>query len=174
MASTFQTKYPGDSTDLSMTGFGGLSSSSTFLAGWEFAAISNRTNLDFDHLLSGKIRVGTTPNVNSYIQVWVVPALKFASGTPTWPDVFDGTASAETWTAVAIRDAAARLAIAILVDTSTSSRDYYFGNISVAALFGGVLPPDYAVFVTQNTGANLDATDGNHQISYTRVQAQSA
>lgn len=171
---TFKDLYPVDTVDLTMTGFGALPTSSTFVAGWEFGAISNRTNLDLDHILSGKIEVGTTPTINTQIQIWVVPARSFASGTPTWPDVMDGTASTETWTSVGIRDGAAVLAKTILVDATTSNRDYYFGGVSVAALFGGNLPPDYVVFVTHNTGVNLNSTDGNHQVSYTRVQGQGA
>lgn len=174
MASTFQAKYPADSTALTMTGFGALASSSTFVAGWEFGAISNRTNLDLDHLLSGKIEVGTTPTINTQIQIYVVPCLALVSGSPTWPDVMDGTASAETWTSAGIRDGAAVPAKTILVDATTSNRDYFFDGVSVAALFGGFLPPDYVVFVTHNTGVNLNSTDGNHALYYTRVQGQAA
>ena len=172
MATTFKDLYPADSVAITTTSLGALPTSSTFVAGWESDAISNRTNLDLDHLLSGKIQVGTTPTVNTYIQIWVVPATSFTTGTPAWPDVMDGTVSTETWTSAGIRDGAAVLIKTILVDATTSNRNYYFGGMSVAALFGGNMPFDYVVFITHNTGANLNATDGNHLLWYTRVQAQ--
>lgn len=172
MATTFKELFPADTVQLSMTGFGALASSSTFVAGWEFATISNVSNLDLDHQLSGVIEVGTTPTINTYIQIWAFAPLSYISASFTWPDVMDGTASAETWTSAGIRDGAAVILKTILVDATTSNRNYYFGGISIAAVFGGFLPIGYGVFVTHNTGVNLNSTDGNHQINYTRIQAQ--
>lgn len=168
--STLKTLYPASPVAITIS-LASLATSSTFVAGRESDAISNRTNLDTDHLLSGKIRVGTTPTATTYIQIYVVAPLLEASGTVTWPDVFDGTDSAETATSAGIRDGCAVLAKSILVDATTSDRDYYFDGVSVAALFGS-MPTDYVVFVTHNTGVNLNSTGGNHTLYYQRVQQQ--
>ena len=53
-----------------------------------------------------------------------------------------------------------------LSTTSTSDEDYYFSGVSIARLFGSV-PPKFVVFVTHNTGVNLNGTGANHVI---RVQ----
>jgi hypothetical protein len=94
-----------------------------------------------------------------------------SSGTPTYPDVLDGTDSAETFTSANVMNSAVRLAASMLVD-STSDRDYFFGPVSVASLFGGVLPKFWGVYVAHDTAVNLNSTGGNHVLSYERIQAQ--
>ncbi len=81
----------------------------------------------------------------------------------------DGTDSAETWTSENVRNAGGKLLLSILVD-STSDRSYDFAGLSVAALFGW-LPGEYVVFVSHDTAVNLNATGGNHEIYYDRIQA---
>ena len=139
-------------------------SSATFVAGAESAAVSNSINLFDDVLLSGLITVGTTPTVDTQIQIWIVAA---RNETPTWPDVMDGTKSKpETWTSVGIRNGAAELLHTLTVDATTSDRGYEFSGKSVAALFDGVMPDDWLVWITHNTGVNLNATAGNQIIEY--------
>lgn len=171
MSTTFKELYPADSVALTMTGVGALASSSTFVAGFEFGLISNVSNLDLDHEISGKIQVGTTPTINTYIQLWVIAPRSYISSTFVWPDVMDGTASAETWTSAAIRDGAAKPAVTILIDATTSNRDYEFNGISVRSIFGG-MPMGYLMWLTHNSGVALNASDGNHLIYYTRKQQQ--
>ena len=137
-----------------------LATSATLVAGRESTAVSNASNPYLDRTLSGKITTGTSPTAGT-IQVWVVPA---TNDTPTWPDVFDGTDSAETVTSADILAAAGALAAVIATD-ATSDRTYPFYCGSVAALFGGVLPRDFVVFVTHNTAVNLNSTGGNHEVT---------
>lgn len=146
---------------------GGLATSSTWVAGRESTAIAS-ADPTIDYLLAGKITVGTTPTANTYILVYVYGSV---NDTPTYPDVLDGTDSAETFTSVPIRNSSVALAATMFVDVNTSDRAYWFGAVSVASLFGGVLPKNWGVFVTHNTGVNLNATDGNHVINYTPVYA---
>jgi hypothetical protein len=47
---------------------------------------------------------------------------------------------------------------------ATSNRSYYFGPVSLAAAFGGVVPPKIVLFVGHSTAVALNATAGNHQI----------
>lgn len=172
---TFKTLYPAsnaDTTALAIT-LASLASDTNLLAGAESDAVVNTTNLDLDHLLSGVIRAGTSPTVSKTIEVWVYAPIKVASGVPTYPDVFDGTASAETVTSANVKYSALRLAAAITVD-ATSDRDYPIPPTSIASLFGGQLPTHWGVFVTHDTGVALNSTAGNHFLHYQRVQAQSA
>lgn len=141
-----------------------LGSSSTFVAGQESTAIDNTTNKYLDYILSGTIMTGTTPTVNTEIRVYIVGI----TNDTTWPDVFDGTNSPETVTNAFILDAATCLAARMQV-SATSNVAYWIRPVSVAALFGGVLPKKFVVFVAHNTAVALNATPGNHVISITPV-----
>lgn len=158
------------SANLSIT-LASLATSSTLVSGAESAVIDNTSNLYLDALLGGLVTVGTNPTAGTRIEVWCYAP---RNDTPDYPDVFDGTASAETVTSVAIKAAALRQAAVMVVDATTSDRGYYFGPVSVANLFGGVLPSRWGVFVTHNTGANLNSTASNHEISYTGIKQASA
>jgi hypothetical protein len=155
----------GSSSELTCT-LASLATSATFVAGRESTAVDNTSNKYLDYLLGGRITVGTTPTVNTQIQVWVYANV---DDTPTYPDVFDGTDSAETVTSEGIRDGCLKLAATMFVDTTTSDRVYWFGPVSVAALFGGDIPKFFGVFVVHNTGVNFNATGGNHVLSITPV-----
>jgi hypothetical protein len=144
---------------------GGLATSSTWLAGRESTAIDNSSVKYLDYHLAGKIQVGTTPTVNTEIRVYVVGM----RDDTNWPDVFDGTDSAETVTAAGVGSGFLKLAAVMLVDATTSNRDYFFGPVSVASLFGGVCPRKFVVFVAHNCVAALNATDGNHVLNVTPI-----
>ncbi len=148
-----------------------LASSATFVAGRESAAITNSTNKFIDALLSGKITVGTTPTIDTQIQIWVVAGL---DETPTWPDVLDGTDSDETWASVGVRNGAAVLLHTLDVDSTTSDRAYPFSGLSIASAFGGIMPDDWLVWVTHNTGVALNTTAGNHNMKYIGIKYDSA
>jgi hypothetical protein len=145
-----------------------LASDASLLVGRESTLVDNTTNLYTDYLLSGFITTGTSPTASKIIEVHVVGLMDDS----TFPSVFDGTDSAETVTA-AIKAGVCRLA-ASMDTTSTSDVAYYFGPVSVAGLFGGVLPKKFVVFVTHSTAVNLNSTSGNHQITVTPVYYNTA
>lgn len=146
----------------------GLGTSNTKVAGRESTAISHTTADPLDYLVGGKITTGTTPTVNKTIDVWVYASI---DDTPTYPDVFDGTDSAETVTSENVRNSALKLLTSIVVD-ATSDRTYWFGPTGIAQLFGGGLPKNHGLFVTHDTAVNLNATASNHAISYTPIYAR--
>lgn len=137
-----------------VTALNSLATSSTWLAGWESTAIDNTSNLYLDYAVTAKITVGTTLTAGE-IRLYLVAMLDDS----TWPDVFDGTSSAETVTNAGIRDAICKLG-AVSATTTTNSVVYYLHCPSVAAVFGGNLPAKFVVFITQSTNANL-ASSGN-------------
>lgn len=139
-----------------------LASDTNLLAGRESTAIDNSSTQAVDYLLAGKIRQGTSPTTAKKIRVYVVGMLN----DTTWPDVFDGTDSAETASSVGVLNSVGRLAVEMATN-ATSDFDNYFGPVSVASLFGGFLPLKFSVFVTHDTGVNLNSTAGNHVISVT-------
>jgi hypothetical protein len=148
----------GTATDLTIT-LASLATDANLLTGRESAAIDNTSLLVLDYLVSGKITAGTSPTAARSIEVWAVGSW---DGT-NWPDVFDGTDSAETITSADIKASVCRF-LAAMATANTSDRAYHFGPVSLAAAFGGVLPPKIVLFVTHSTAVALNATAGNHQI----------
>lgn len=148
----------GTASDATIT-LASLASDTNLLAGRESAAIDNTTTLALDYLVSGKVTTGTSPTASRSIEVWAVGSW---DGT-NWPDVFDGTESAETITSADIKASICRL-LSVMATSATSNVTYHFGPVSIAAAFGGVVPPKFVVFVVHNTGVNLNSTAGNHQI----------
>lgn len=163
---TFDTKFVyGASASLTIT-LASLASDLNRLTGRESTAVDNTSNLVLDELLSGMITIGTfLSNDERVIEVWVYAAL---NDTPTYPDVFDGTDSAETITASIIKYSALKLAAVMRTD-DTDDKAYYFGPVSVASLFGGKMPTHWGVFVTQDSGRILNGTGSNHFIDHTPV-----
>jgi hypothetical protein len=149
--------YPAAS-DLTIT-LASLGSDTNLLTGRESATIDNSSNLYLDYLISGKITTGTSPTTARSIEVWAVGSW---DGT-NWPDVFDGTESAETITSSDIKASVCRY-LAAMATSATSNVTYHFGPVSLAAAFGGVLPPKIVLFCTHSTAVALNATSGNHQI----------
>jgi hypothetical protein len=141
------------------------------IAGRASTAVDNTTNLDIDHLVSGKITLGTSPTTGGTLEIWAYAMISEATGTPTYPDSITGTDANKTMTSLNVKYAALKLIQSITVD-NTTGRAYYFGPVSVAMLFGGMLPPFWGIFVLNATGVALDGTAGNHSIQYTRIQQQ--
>jgi hypothetical protein len=160
--------YPA-SSNLTATGLNSLASSSTWLAGYELDFIDNSTNKYTDFRVTAKVVVGASPTANpGEIRLYAFGMLDDS----TWPDVFDGTPSAETVRDTEVRDAVCRLAAFTLTDT-TASRTYYVECPSLAEVFRYALPEKIGLFVTHNTGQAF-ASSG-HQVtvkgSYLNVAA---
>ena len=143
-----------------------LASDTNLLAGIESSVIDNTTDGFDDILLSGKSTTGTSPTASRQIEVWAV-----AWDGANWPDVFDGTTSAETITSSDIKNAICR-SVAIMATNNTSDRTYHYSGVSARAVFGGELPSKFVLFQVHNTGANLNATAANHEHSYVGVYNQ--
>lgn len=172
---TLSTSYASitDTTALSIT-LASLATSSTLVAGRQSAVVDNTSNLFLDALLSGQIMTGTSPT-GGRIEVWAWGLLKQASSAETYPVA--GSSALGASDAAATFDAeqkrALRLVKSIVVNT-TSDRAYPILPISVASLFGGVLPSFWGVWVTHSTGVNLNSTAGNHWLHHLGVKASSA
>ena len=142
-----------------------LASDTNRLAGRASTAIDNSTLKYTDILIGGKIMTGTTPVADRRIEVWAYGAL---NSTPLYPDAVTGTDANTSITSANIKRGALRLIATMMVD-ATSNRSYSFGPVALAEVFGGVLPVRWGIFVTHDTNVNLNATAGNHFISYTPI-----
>ena len=143
-----------------------LASDTNLLAGLESSIIDNTTDGFEDIILSGKATTGTSPTASRQIEVWAI-----AWDSNAWPDVFDGTSSAETITSADIKASLCK-AVAIMPTNNTSDRTYSFTGVSAKQVFGGVLPSKFVLFIVHNTGVNLNATAGNHEFRYQGVYPQ--
>lgn len=145
-----------------------LASSSTFVAGRESTAVSNTTNKYLDYLIGGKSATGTSPTAGE-IRVYGYGSW---NDTPTYPDVLDGTDSAETFTSANILAASVPI-IGSTATSATSDVVYYFRANSLAQAFGGLVPKNFGLFVAHNTVQTLNGTAGNHSFVHTGVYATS-
>ena len=111
-----------------------------FLAGQASTAVDNTATLDLDHLLSGVIVAGSVaPTVSRSINVYAYAASSTASGVPTYPDGITGTDASKTMTSANVMNSALKFVASITID-ATASRAYTFAPVSMAGVFGGVLP----------------------------------
>lgn len=136
-----------------------LATSSTFLAGRESDEIDNTTNEYVDAIVHGKVTVGTSPTADTRIAVYVWGAKESLATTAL--DVLDGTDSAETLTNEGVLRSALKLAAIIYVPVTTSNVTYDMAPFSIAELFGNNMPKFWGLFVSHNTGVNLNATNND-------------
>lgn len=148
-----------------------VASSATFIAGVESDVVSNISNLFDDVLVSGQWTAGTTPTAGTVVQIFVyAPMSDDLSSSVTYPDVLDGTGSAETFTSAGVMAGAIKFAAALYVDANTSNRVYYCAPFSVAALFGYQMPSRWGLYISHNTAVNSNSTAGNHIWKYLGVK----
>lgn len=155
----------------SLTALASLATSSGLTAGWQSDIIDNRTNLYDDVLISGIVRVGTTPTVNTQINIYAWSELEDTG--PSRPDSFGTTAAARSITSAGVGQGYLRFLASLNVDATTTDRDYPFGMLSLAALFGGTIPPQWGLWIVHNTGVALNATSTNFKLYGTGIQIQS-
>jgi hypothetical protein len=152
----------GTTTSLTIT-LASLASDTNLLTGRESTSF-DLTSVDaYDAMVNGVVTVGTTPTTGRFIEVHAIASMDGSA----WPDVFDGTDSAETITSAEIKNTICR-PVAVIPTVATSDRAYPFGPISLRDLFGS-LPRRVVFFVTHSTAVNLNSTAGNHSISITPI-----
>lgn len=142
-----------------------LASSATLIAGRQSTPISNTSNLYLDYIVGGRITSGTTPTVDTSIEVWLFGSV---DDTPTYTDQFSTADAARSVTSVNVKKSAVRLLDRLFVD-ATTDRVNWFGPVGIKQQFSDVLPKNHGLWVTHACVAALHATAGNHVLSYTGV-----
>ena len=148
-------------TAFTQTNLDGVASSSTLIAGWTSAGVTTAAD---DYIISANFQVESAGLSAGAINVYIYTGL---NGTSSWPDLFsagtEGTEGTATIRDTEIRDSAFVLIWSTATDT-TASRNYPMPQTPIAQFFGGVLPPIWAVFVTQSSGAALENTGDPNQV----------
>lgn len=145
-----------------------LASSSTLVLGRSSAQVDNTTSKFLDAIVQGRVTTQTPTGATGQILVYV-----WGSDTAPSTTSFQGITGSDsdvTINSVGVRDAVFRLGAAVAVDTTTANRTYNIAPFSVATLFGGVMPRFWGLWVTQNTGAALNATAANHEFTYVGIK----
>ncbi len=149
-------------------GVASLGTSATFVAGRGSTEIDNTSSLYIDAIVQGMVTVGTTPTANSAINIFVYGSNTSLATTSI--DTLTGTDGAVTLTNTGVLYSALRLGASITVLATTSDIDYPIAPFSVAQLFGGIMPKYWGLYVSHNTGVNLNATAGNHAFSFNGIK----
>jgi len=159
---------------MTVTNLHSLASSQTWVGGWTSASVDNGTNEYEDYLISGQFTSHASNRQVGYLYVYAYGNYgdtAFSAGTP---DLFatgtEGTEGAATFTAVQQRNSGLRLLHSI-TSTATASQVYVMPPLSLAAVFGGWVPDQWALWITHNltttTTAGLAAAGS--KISYVPV-----
>lgn len=161
MASTIKALYGTQGVAITLT-LASLASGSAR----EATAVDNATNLYLDVyvMLKTKTGAGTISATDPNLYLYVIGS---DDGGTTWPDPATGADAAITPT---LNTKAHLLGVVSLAAVSTA---YIAGPFSVLQAFGGVaIPTKWSIVAVNNCGVALDATAGNHVLSYQGIQAQ--
>lgn len=161
MPSATSEQLNGDVITVDVSGWAGLASDSTRLSGYETAAVDFSALATYPEraVVWGKTKTGGSPTNAKVIELFAVASMDGSD----WPDVFDGTASAETITSSGMKDLICR-PVARIDTTNTANAPYEFGPVDLYSVFGGFIPPKVVFFLAHDTGAALNATTTNHEL----------
>jgi hypothetical protein len=174
MAGDIKLKYPAASTAMTVTNLHSLASDSgAYLAGWSSASVNNTSNVYLDYLVSATFTTHASNRAAGDIRVYVVAAL---NDTPTWTATASGTIGTEgalSFTDTEERDSLCRL-LTVLTADATASSILSFPPTGIAQLFGGWVPPYWALFITQNVSTTTTAglAAAGSAVYYTPVTTQ--
>lgn len=153
-----KTKYGADGTALTIT----LASLAN-AARRQSVYVDNATDLFLNALVMAKLKTASSGvSATGYINIY---AYASTDGGTIYSGQATGTDAAHT-------AEKANLVLVASLTANANSMDLS-AAFDIASAFGGALPKRWGVVVENQTGAALDATGGNHSITYQGVQAQS-
>lgn len=151
MATTIKPSY---STTFTLTcSLNSLASSAT--AGRESNSRDNSSDLYDDVLVQVKVKCGTGASANDQM-VYVYVAASYDGGT-TWPDTVTGSDSAITLKSPTLLRL---LGVIPVLNGTITGLTYISEPMSVAAAFGGSMPPKWSMVIRNYTGQALDSSAG--------------
>jgi hypothetical protein len=143
-----------------------LGSSASWTAGRESTSVANTSNY-LDCRISGKFISGTTPTAPAEARLYLVTPTE---DTPAWPDVFDGTDSAETVTNTNILDSLPLIWSGTA--SATSNITYPIVNAMTLAQAVGFVPKAFVLFFAHAHTAALKTDAANtNSLFYQFIQA---
>lgn len=172
MATVITTTYDSTAnTNVVPINLAGLPSDASLANGNQSTVIDNTSNQFVDMQLMGQIQTGTSPTASRTVAVYVFGPTKIVSSVVSWPAAGSGTlGNANAAVTMDVEQLSGMKLVQPITTNATSNRSYSFEVSSVAALFGGTLPPWVGVYVTHNTGVNFNANASQHWIHYTGIK----
>lgn len=134
------------------------------------AEVDNGTNKYVDALVGLSVQVGAVA-AEGIIDVYAYGS--WDNGT-SYTGGVGNTDQAITWgttgntSVLGYRQLA--LLSSIVVDGTDDNNDIYAGPWSIAAAFNGIMPENWGIVIQNNTGAALNATGTNNDLSYTGIE----
>lgn len=139
-------------------------------AGWrESTALNNNSSTNYvDCLVGGKIQIGAV-GADGTIEIYAygsydgteyTAGLTGSDGTITWGTT--GSTGVDSYFNLPLLGT-------VIVDTTDDNDDVRWGPFSIAAAFGGSVPPKWGVVVRNRTGTAFHATGTNNECQYTGV-----
>ena len=163
MPAAYNINYETQIACYSGTALNSLAHSGTLLTGLFCSPIDNSTLLLVDSMFTAGAVVAATPTSGTQVQWWIQAAIRdTASSSDEW-----GSTTYTQAFATGKKNTEARLAGAMDVYDAGA---YYLGPVSIASLFGGVMPRKWRCWVTQNTSLALTSGQAWYQgIGYNAV-----
>ncbi len=141
-----------------------LATDTNLVAGREGTVVSHE-DAEIDSIVGGKVTTGTSPTASKQIEIWAYGSYDGTS--------YSGGATGSDANLTPQEKTLLKL-LQIIPTTNVSNQLYTWGPFSMAQAFGGTLPRKTGIFIVHNTGANLHATGGNHEVKRTPVNYTSA
>lgn len=128
----------------------------------ESAAVDNQTNLYLDALVAVTIKLQAgSPSSDKAVYVYAAGS----TDASTWPDAVTGSDAGITL------NNPTQLRLLGVIFAPTSAGTFKSEPLSVASVFGGVLPPKWSIVLLNKTGIAFSATEGDHVKLYTGIAA---
>lgn len=147
-------------SSFTVTNLHSLASSQTWVGGWSSALVDNGTNEYEDYLISGTFTSHASNRQAGTLYVYAYSNLGDTAMSAGTPDLFssgtEGSEGAATVHDTYRRDSGMRLLHAFGTD-STASAVYVMPATSIASAFGGMVPDQWALWVTHNLSTTTTA-----------------
>lgn len=160
-----KTKY-GSSSKQAITITLASLATTTGTTGRESTAIDNSTNLFLDALVMVTVRLPNSGTIGGKKMCAVYAYGALEASSPTYPDTATGSDAAITLTSPT------QLRLIGVISCPAINATYKSAPMSVAAAFGGALPPKWGIVVLNMTNVALDSS-GN-AAEYVGILAQAA
>jgi hypothetical protein len=127
-------------------------------AGWKGNAIDNSSNLYLDALVSIELAaVNTAPGSSKTLWIFAYSLIEGTAYASTGDDTIDGSEGTVTFPDISTIGSV--LPVCGILPYGVQNKAINSPAFSVAACFGGVLPPKWGIAMVNHTGMTLSVTD---------------
>ena len=145
-----------------------LPHSSTLDFGRQSAVADNRSTADdaVDAMVGGIITTSSSASTNRQIEVW-------SFGSWNNGSTYSLQAASSVDASANVSSMKTLMKLVTIIPAMQGSSTYNWGPFSVAQVYGGLMPTQWGIFVTHNTGVSTSLTSTGHNLSYIPVKYES-